>query len=128
MICVSSNEVYILNPRLDIRTARTFSPRTRICIFGPYKSNASRDGTKLAVRATNRQGEFVAFAYDILTRRKYLDIELTNFVRSQRILHNRAVRPLPVLRSRGLRKHTADIGKRSPVADRELLEDMMQVD
>jgi len=59
MICVSSNEVYILNPRLDIRTARTFSPRTRICIFGPYKSNASRDGTKLAVRATNRQGEFV---------------------------------------------------------------------
>jgi len=30
------------------------------------------------VRATNRQGEFVAFAYDIPTRRKYPDIELTN--------------------------------------------------
>jgi hypothetical protein len=31
--------------------------------FGRYKGNSSRDGTKLVVRATNRQGEFVAFAY-----------------------------------------------------------------
>jgi hypothetical protein len=124
MICVSSNEVYILDPRLDIRTAaHVFAEDTHLHIR-PLKSNAG-DGTKLAVRATNRQGEFVAFAYDILARRKYPDIELANLVRSQRILHNRAVRPLPVLRSRGLRTHTADIGKRM---DRELLEDMMQVD
>jgi hypothetical protein len=126
MICVSSNEVYILNPRLDIRTAaHIFAEDTHLHI---RPLQATLPGNKLAVRATNRQGEFVAFAYDIPTRRKYPDIELMNLVRSQRILHNLAVRPLPVLRSRGLRTHTADIGKRSPVADRELLEDMMQVD
>jgi hypothetical protein len=45
-----------------------FSLSTRIC-NRPYKGDSSRDGTKLVARATNRQGEPVAFAYDIPTRR-----------------------------------------------------------
>jgi hypothetical protein len=76
MICVSGNEVYTWNPRLDIRTAvHVFAEYTDLQ-FGPYKGNPSRDGTKLVVRATNRQGQLVAFAYDISTRQKYPDIEL----------------------------------------------------
>ena len=38
----------------------------------------SKDGTRLVVRATNGQGEVVAFAYDIPARRKFPDIKLTN--------------------------------------------------
>ena len=78
MICVAGNEVYTWNPRSDIRTAvHAFTDYTHLQ-FGPYKGNPSKDGTKLVVRATNRQGELVAFAYDISTQRKYPDIELAN--------------------------------------------------
>jgi hypothetical protein len=78
MICVAGNEIYTWNPRLDIRTAvHDFAEYTQLQ-FGPYKGNPSKDGTKLVVRATNREGALVAFAYDISVRRKYPDIELAN--------------------------------------------------
>jgi hypothetical protein len=78
MICVSDNEIYTWNPRLDIRTADyVFTEYTHLQ-FGPYKGNPSKDGTSLVVRATNRENELVAFAYDISTQRKYPDIKLAS--------------------------------------------------
>lgn len=77
MICVSGNEVYTWNPVLDLRTAAHVFPEYTHLQFGPYKGNPSKDGSKLVVRATNREGALVAFAYDISTRRKYPDIELS---------------------------------------------------
>ena len=130
MICISSNKVYILNPRLDIRTAaHVFAEDTHLHIRPLHKQRFQ--GRNQAGGACNEPpGRICRFRlrYPYPAEISYPDIELMNLVRSQRILHNLAVRPLPVLRSRGLRTHTADIGKRSPVADRELLEDMMQVD
>ena len=70
-----------------------FSVSTSIC--SSVKGNPSKDGTKLVVRATNGQGELVAFTCDISAQRKYPDIKLTKFIRPQRILYNLAVRPLP---------------------------------
>jgi hypothetical protein len=78
MICVSGNEVYTWNPRLDVRTAVYVFSEYEHLQFGPYKGNPSKDGTRLVVRATNGQGELVAFVYDIATQRKYPDIKLTN--------------------------------------------------
>jgi hypothetical protein len=78
MICVSGNEVYTWNPRLDVRTAVYVFSEYNDLQFGPYKGNPSKDGTTLVVRATNGQGELVAFVYDIATQGKYSDIKLTN--------------------------------------------------
>jgi hypothetical protein len=44
--------------------------------FGPGKGNLSFDGRLLAVRARRNDGELVAFAYDIIAKRKYPDIAL----------------------------------------------------
>jgi len=76
MICVSDDEVYTWNPSADVRIDVHAFPEYTHLQLGPYKGNPSRDGTKLAVRATNREGELVAFAYDISARRKYPDIQL----------------------------------------------------
>jgi hypothetical protein len=78
MICVSGNEIYTWNPRLDVRTAVYAFTEYKNLQFGPYKGNPSKDGTRLVVRATNDQGELVAFAYDISAQRKYPDIRLAN--------------------------------------------------
>ena len=59
------------------RTAADVFPEYTHLQFGPYKGNPSKDGSQLVVRATNREGALVAFAYDISTRRKYPDIELS---------------------------------------------------
>ena len=78
MICVAGNEIYTWNPRIDTRTTvGAFTEYTDLQ-FGPYKGNPSKDGTKLVVRATNSEGELVAFAYDISARRKYPDIQLSS--------------------------------------------------
>jgi hypothetical protein len=78
MICVSGNEIYTWNPRLDIRVKAYAFTEYKGLQFGPYKGNPSKDGTRLVVRATNSQGELVAFAYDISAQRKYPDIKLAN--------------------------------------------------
>ncbi|RUY72304.1 hypothetical protein EN965_06560, partial [Mesorhizobium sp. M7A.F.Ca.CA.001.05.1.1] len=44
--------------------------------FGPSKGNPSRDGNRIAVRATRNDGAAVVFAYDIDRRLKYPDIDL----------------------------------------------------
>jgi Tol biopolymer transport system component len=78
MICVAGNEIYTWNPLLDIRAAVHVFAEYKNLQFGPYKGNPSKDGTRLVVRATNSQGELVAFAYDISAQRKYPDIKLAN--------------------------------------------------
>jgi hypothetical protein len=78
MICVDGDEIYTWNPRLDIRTAVYTFEGYQNLQFGPYKGNPSTDGTRLVVRATNREGALVAFAYDMSTQRKYPDIDLTD--------------------------------------------------
>ncbi len=78
MICVAGNEIYTWNPRLDVRPAVYAFTEYKNLQFGPYKGNPSKDGTRLVVRATNNQGELVAFAYDISARRKYPDIRLAD--------------------------------------------------
>jgi len=75
MICVSSDKVYAWNPRLGV-TVHVF-PEYAQLQFGPNKGNLSRDGSKLVLRATNGQGDLVAFAYDLSARRKYTNINLT---------------------------------------------------
>jgi hypothetical protein len=78
MIYLSGSEIYSWNPRLDIKTAAYVFSEYKDLQFGPYKGNASKDGTRLVVRATNGRSELVAFAYDIAAQRKYPDIALTN--------------------------------------------------
>jgi hypothetical protein len=77
MICVAGNEIYTWNSRLDVSTAVYTFDGYQNLQFGPYKGNPSRDGTMLVVRATSREGTFVAFAYDMSIQRKYPDIDLT---------------------------------------------------
>jgi hypothetical protein len=78
MICVAGDEIYTWNPRIDIKTAVYAFAEYKDLQFGPYKGNPSKDGTRLVVRATNSQGELVAFAYDISAQRKYPDIKLAD--------------------------------------------------
>ena len=77
MICVSSRAVYTWNPRSDIKTIVFAGDGYRNLQFGPYKGNPSRDGRRLAVRATTADGTLVVFAYDIQDKTKFADIDLT---------------------------------------------------
>jgi hypothetical protein len=78
MICVSGDEIYTWNPQSDVRTAVYTFDGYQNLQFGPYKGNPSRDGSRLVVRATSREGTLVAFAYDMSTQQKYPDIDLTD--------------------------------------------------
>jgi hypothetical protein len=76
MICVSEDQVYALSVRAG-RYQRIFaSGDLRGLRFGPGKGNLSRDGQRLVVRAINKDGRLVAFAYDIATSRKFPEIAL----------------------------------------------------
>jgi hypothetical protein len=77
MICVSANLIYTWMPRTDSRIAVITFRGYESLQFGPYKGNPSRDGRRLVVRARNRAGAVVAFAYDLATSIKYPDIELS---------------------------------------------------
>ena len=76
MICVSGTEIYVWEPKSDLKTTIYAPPDYTDFQFGPYKGNPSADGTRLVVRAANSAGAPVAFAYDIASRTKYPDIEL----------------------------------------------------
>jgi len=78
MICVLLNTIYTWAPRSNEKTVVYASTQYRDFEFGPYKGNPSHDGSRLVVRAVNSAGARVAFAYDISTKKKYPDIELTN--------------------------------------------------
>jgi hypothetical protein len=77
MICVSAYDVYSWNP---VRNAKTVLFRANgygKLQFGPYKGNLSFDGNKLVLRAITASGALVAFAYDLATKTKYPDIDLS---------------------------------------------------
>jgi hypothetical protein len=76
MICVASGKIYVWAPVTDEKMT-IFEPDEYAKLqFGPYKGNPSRDGARLVVRATNKTGALVAFAYDINARKKYPDIRI----------------------------------------------------
>jgi hypothetical protein len=77
MICVAENEIYTWAPRIDAKTTIYAAGGYRHFQFGPYKGNPSKDGRKLVVRARDSTGALVAFAYDIVAKRKYPDIQLS---------------------------------------------------
>jgi hypothetical protein len=78
MICMSRRRIYTWAPRSNVSTT-IYAPTDYSNLqFGPYKGNPSRDGNRLVVRATNRAGTLVAFAYDLSARKKYPDINLSD--------------------------------------------------
>lgn len=80
MICVHARGIALWEPRRN-KWKTVFRPENYGGLqFGPYKGNPSRDGNLLAVRARSRQGELVAFAYDIESGVKYADIVLSRLV------------------------------------------------
>lgn len=76
MICVGEREIYSWHPRSNERTLLYAPGGYGNLLFGPGKNNLSRDGHRLVVRARDRSGAEVAFAYDIEAAKKYPDIPL----------------------------------------------------
>jgi hypothetical protein len=77
MVCVHHAGIALWTPRTNIWSP-VFRPRGyRRVEFGPYKGNPSRDGSMIALRAQNGQGQLVAFAYNLDTGHKFPDIPLT---------------------------------------------------
>jgi hypothetical protein len=78
MICVHSTGIDFWAPRTNTWSA-VFRPAGYSQLeFGPYKGNPSRDGSMVALRARNAEGQLVAFAYHLDTERKFPDILLSN--------------------------------------------------
>ncbi|QCI68406.1 hypothetical protein [Phreatobacter stygius] len=76
MICVSRSTISIWEPRTNVDQLLYISNGYRELQFGPYKGNPSRDGRHIVIRAVAEGGGSVAFAYDLVARRKYPDIQL----------------------------------------------------
>ncbi|UVK44033.1 hypothetical protein BPNPMPFG_005902 [Mesorhizobium sp. AR07] len=76
MICVGGRQISTWAPRTDHEDIVFVSATYRDLQFGPYKGNPSRDGSRLAVRATRSDGKAVVFGYDLKLRRKFPDIDL----------------------------------------------------
>lgn len=64
---VRTNTIEVLDPLSDYTSAD----------FGDHKGNLSDDGTMVAITATRSDGEKVAFAYDLVSVRKYADVNLS---------------------------------------------------
>ncbi len=78
MICMANDEIYAWAPRTNARKTIYGHDGHTHFEFGPYKGNPSRDGRKVVVRAHDRTGALVAFAYDIAAKVKYPDIKLSD--------------------------------------------------
>lgn len=77
MICVGGRDIRLWAPRTG-RVAVLFgSAGYRDLQFGPGKGNPSLDGGRIAVRAVRKGGQMVVFAYDIASRHKFPDIDLS---------------------------------------------------
>ena len=77
MICVNASKIYIWTPRTnEVNVVYAPVDYTKIS-FGPYKGNPSNNGNLIVVRATNRAGSLVAFAYDLAANKKYPDIDVS---------------------------------------------------
>ncbi|RUU93965.1 hypothetical protein EOB59_00440 [Mesorhizobium sp. M7A.F.Ca.MR.176.00.0.0] len=76
MICVDDQKISTWAPRSNREDIVFAAAKYRDLKFGPSKGNPSRDGSRIAVRATRDDGAAVAFAYDLDRRLKYPDINL----------------------------------------------------
>lgn len=77
MICVAGRQISTWAPRTDHEDVVFTSAAYSKLQFGPNKGNPSRDGSRIAVRATRNDGKAVVFGYDLKERRKFPDIDLT---------------------------------------------------
>lgn len=76
MICTSEQRISLWSPRDNVDTPVFESNAYRQLQFGPYKGNPSWDGHRMVVRALDNDDALVAFAYDLVERRKFPDIKL----------------------------------------------------
>lgn len=77
MICIAGRQISTWAPRTDHEDVVFTSAAYSKLQFGPNKGNPSRDGNRIAVRATRNDGKAVVFGYDLKERRKFPDIDLT---------------------------------------------------
>jgi WD40 repeat protein len=77
MICVNDRDIRLWTPRTDTHTVLFTTNLYSQLQFGPGKGNPSRDGTRIAVRALTKSGALVVFVYDLRTRIKYRDFDLS---------------------------------------------------
>ncbi|WP_214473678.1 hypothetical protein [Mesorhizobium sp. dw_380] len=76
MICVGGRQISTWAPRTNHEDVLFVAAAYRDLQFGPYKGNPSRDGNRIAVRATRNDGKAVVFGYDLKLQRKFPDIDL----------------------------------------------------
>jgi WD40 repeat protein len=77
MVCVDDREIRFWNPRTDEDTLLFSTAVYTNLEFGPGKGNVSHDGNRIAVRALTNTHKMVVFVYDLRTRIKYRDIDLS---------------------------------------------------
>lgn len=77
-ILLDGQTLSLWDVRSDASTKiETFTGYRRLA-FGPNKGNPSQDGRMVALVAKDATGRQVAFAYDLVTRRKFPDIDLSD--------------------------------------------------
>jgi hypothetical protein len=79
-IYVGGNEIGTWNVRTGQKNAiGVFAGYTNLQ-FGPGEGNPSRDGRRVAALATDPSGAQVAFAYDLVEKKKYPDVPLSGTI------------------------------------------------
>lgn len=76
MICIVGHRISRWAPRRNTEEVVFETAAYRGLQFGPYKGNPSWDGSRLVVRATSQAGARVSFAFDLVGRQKFPDIDL----------------------------------------------------
>jgi hypothetical protein len=77
MICMTGHRISRWAPRRNTEELIYETEAYRDLEFGPYKGNPSWDGNRIVVRAKSRSGTLVGFAFDLSSRQKFPDIDLT---------------------------------------------------
>lgn len=76
MICVIGRKISLWTPRTNAEEVVFIGEGYSRFQFGPSYGNPSRDGRRIALRATTADGALVTFAYDLASRQKFPDILL----------------------------------------------------
>jgi hypothetical protein len=76
MICVIGRKISLWTPQTNAEEIVFIGEGYSRFQFGPGKGNPSRDGRRIAVRATRADGAVVAFAFDLASRQKFPDIDV----------------------------------------------------
>jgi hypothetical protein len=77
MICGGDNGLTLWSPRTDTAETLFSSNEYKDFRLGPGKGNPSLDGQRIVVRAENSHGATVAFIYDLVSRSKLPDVDLS---------------------------------------------------